>query len=175
MPIEIPNLNFVALAPSLIVMGAALLVLLLDLAVTDKRVLGYLGLLGVVAAAVVVDLALQGAGVDAHAGGVRGWLADARAAVVVGEAGVSQGLLAGEEEEEPGHGRRVAWRGGSGCASEGFEVQLDARWPQVSRTGGVRSPAERTVAAGVASRQGSKPGRTHGQWRGSARRGVNPR
>ena len=42
MPIEIPNLNFVALAPSLIVMGAALLVLLLDLAVTDKRVLGYL-------------------------------------------------------------------------------------------------------------------------------------
>jgi NADH-quinone oxidoreductase subunit N len=53
MPIEIPNLNFVALAPSLIVMGAALLVLLLDLAVTDKRVLGYLGLLAVVAAAVV--------------------------------------------------------------------------------------------------------------------------
>jgi NADH-quinone oxidoreductase subunit N len=53
MPIEIPNLNFVALAPSLIVMGTALLVLLLDLAVADKRVLGYLGLLGVVAAAIV--------------------------------------------------------------------------------------------------------------------------
>ena len=53
MPIEIPSLNFVALTPSLIVMGAALLVLLFDLVVADKRVLGYLGLLGVVAAAVV--------------------------------------------------------------------------------------------------------------------------
>ena len=52
MPIEIPTLNFLALAPSLIVMGTALIVLLLDLAVADKRFLGYLGLLGVVAAAV---------------------------------------------------------------------------------------------------------------------------
>ena len=53
MPIEFPTLNFVALAPSLVVMGTALLVLLLDLVVADKRVLGYLGLLGIVAAAVV--------------------------------------------------------------------------------------------------------------------------
>jgi NADH-quinone oxidoreductase subunit N len=53
MPIEIPNLNFMALAPSLIVMGTALIVLLLDLVVADKRILGYLGLLGVVAAAIV--------------------------------------------------------------------------------------------------------------------------
>jgi NADH-quinone oxidoreductase subunit N len=53
MPIEIPTLNLIALAPSLIVIATALLVLLLDLAVSDKRVLGYLGLLGVVAAASV--------------------------------------------------------------------------------------------------------------------------
>jgi NADH-quinone oxidoreductase subunit N len=53
MPIEIPTLNFFALAPALIVMGTALLVLLLDLAVADKRFLGYLGLLGVVLAAAV--------------------------------------------------------------------------------------------------------------------------
>jgi NADH-quinone oxidoreductase subunit N len=53
MPIEIPNLNVFALVPSLIVMGTALLALLVDLVVTDKRVLGYLGLLGVVAAAIV--------------------------------------------------------------------------------------------------------------------------
>lgn len=51
MPIEIPTLNFIALAPPLIVIGTALLVLLFDLAVTDKRVLGYLGLVGVVIAA----------------------------------------------------------------------------------------------------------------------------
>jgi NADH-quinone oxidoreductase subunit N len=51
MSIQIPTLNFIALAPSLIVIATALLVLLLDLAVTDKRVLGYLGLLGIAAAA----------------------------------------------------------------------------------------------------------------------------
>jgi NADH-quinone oxidoreductase subunit N len=57
MPIQIPTLNFVALAPPLIVIAAALLVLLADLVVADKRVLGYLALLGVVAAA-VASLAL---------------------------------------------------------------------------------------------------------------------
>jgi NADH-quinone oxidoreductase subunit N len=51
MLIQIPTLNFLALAPSLIVIGAALLVLLLDLAVTDKRILGYIGLVGIVVAA----------------------------------------------------------------------------------------------------------------------------
>ncbi len=51
MPIEIPTLNFIALAPSLIVIATALLVLLVDLAVTDKRALGYVGLVGVVLAA----------------------------------------------------------------------------------------------------------------------------
>lgn len=50
MPIEIPTLNFIALAPSLIVIATALLVLLFDLAVADKRILGYVGLLGVAAA-----------------------------------------------------------------------------------------------------------------------------
>jgi NADH-quinone oxidoreductase subunit N len=57
MPIQIPNLNFVALAPPLIVIGAALLVLLADLVMADKRLLGYLALLGVVAAG-VASLAL---------------------------------------------------------------------------------------------------------------------
>lgn len=59
MPIEIPTLNFIALAPSLIVIATALLVLLFDLAVADKRVLGYLGLAGVVAA-VGVSLSMSG-------------------------------------------------------------------------------------------------------------------
>jgi NADH-quinone oxidoreductase subunit N len=53
MPIEIPSLNFLALAPPLIVIGTALLVLLLDLAVAHKRILGYLSLAGVVAALAV--------------------------------------------------------------------------------------------------------------------------
>jgi NADH-quinone oxidoreductase subunit N len=57
MSIQIPTLNFVALAPPLIVIAAALLVLLADLVVAEKRVLGYLALLGVVAAA-VASLAL---------------------------------------------------------------------------------------------------------------------
>ena len=61
MPIEIPTLNFIALAPSLIVIGTALLVLLLDLAVTDKRVLGYVSLLGVVTAA-GVSIVMSGRG-----------------------------------------------------------------------------------------------------------------
>jgi NADH-quinone oxidoreductase subunit N len=51
MPIQIPTLNLVALAPPLIVVATALLVLLFDLAVTDKRILGYLGLVGVMIAA----------------------------------------------------------------------------------------------------------------------------
>ena len=59
MPIQIPTLNFIALAPPLIVIATALLVLLADLAVAQKRILGYLGLAGVVAAG-VVSLALWG-------------------------------------------------------------------------------------------------------------------
>jgi NADH-quinone oxidoreductase subunit N len=57
MSIQIPTLNFVALAPPLIVIATALLVLLADLVVAEKRVLGYLALLGVVAAG-VASLAL---------------------------------------------------------------------------------------------------------------------
>jgi NADH-quinone oxidoreductase subunit N len=57
MPIQIPTLNFIALAPPLIVIATALLVLLADLVVAEKRVLGYLALLGVVAAG-VASLAL---------------------------------------------------------------------------------------------------------------------
>lgn len=57
--IKIPTLNFIALAPPLIVITTALLVLLLDLAVANKRVLGYLGLVGVATAA-GVSLAIWG-------------------------------------------------------------------------------------------------------------------
>jgi NADH-quinone oxidoreductase subunit N len=57
MPIQVPILNFVALAPPLIVIATALLVLLADLVMAEKRILGYLALLGVVAAA-VASLAL---------------------------------------------------------------------------------------------------------------------
>jgi len=59
MPIEIAGLNFVALAPAMIVIGTALLVLLFDLAVSNKRLLGYLALAGVVVAA-IVSLAMSG-------------------------------------------------------------------------------------------------------------------
>jgi NADH-quinone oxidoreductase subunit N len=59
MLIQIPTLNFLALAPSLIVIGTAILVLLLDLAVTDKRILGYIGLVGIATAA-GVSLAMWG-------------------------------------------------------------------------------------------------------------------
>lgn len=51
MPIEIPTLNFVALLPQIIIIVTALLILLLDLVVSDKRILGYLGLVGVATAA----------------------------------------------------------------------------------------------------------------------------
>ena len=47
MPIEIPSLNLTALAPSLIVIVTALLLLLFDLGLTDKHILGYLALVGV--------------------------------------------------------------------------------------------------------------------------------
>jgi len=46
MPIEFPTLNFAALSPILIVIVAAFLVMLLELFVTDKRVLGYFSLAG---------------------------------------------------------------------------------------------------------------------------------
>jgi NADH-quinone oxidoreductase subunit N len=52
MPIEIPSLNFAALIPQIIVLTTALLVMLLDLFVPQKRVLGYVSLLGLGAAAI---------------------------------------------------------------------------------------------------------------------------
>jgi len=60
MSIEIPTLNFIPLIPSLIVIGTGVLVLLFDLLVTDKRLLGYLGLAGVVAAAITSLFLLSG-------------------------------------------------------------------------------------------------------------------
>lgn len=51
MPIEIPTLNLVALAPELAVAITAALVMLVDLFVEDKRVIGYLSLLGLAVAA----------------------------------------------------------------------------------------------------------------------------
>lgn len=53
MPIELPTLNLVALAPELAVIITAALVMLFDLFVNDKRALGYLSLLGLAIAAIV--------------------------------------------------------------------------------------------------------------------------
>jgi NADH-quinone oxidoreductase subunit N len=52
MPIEIPTLDFSALAPTLIVVVTAFLVMLLELFVNDKRVLGYFSLVGLAVSAV---------------------------------------------------------------------------------------------------------------------------
>ncbi len=52
MPIEIPTLNLVALAPELVIIITAALVMFLDLFVEDKRITGYLSLLGLAGAAV---------------------------------------------------------------------------------------------------------------------------
>ena len=51
MPIEIPVLNFTALAPALAVLITAFLAMFFELVIRDKRVLGYLSLLGLVVAA----------------------------------------------------------------------------------------------------------------------------
>jgi len=53
MPIEIPTLNLVALVPEIILVITAILVMAFDLFVDDKRVVGYVGLLGLAIAAVV--------------------------------------------------------------------------------------------------------------------------
>jgi NADH-quinone oxidoreductase subunit N len=58
MPIEIPFLNFAALAPELVVIGTAALVIICDLFIKDKRYLGYLSLLGLIIAAVPCFLML---------------------------------------------------------------------------------------------------------------------
>ena len=52
MPIEFPIIDFTALLPETIVVITALLVMLFDLFVGDKRGLGYLSLLGLIAAAI---------------------------------------------------------------------------------------------------------------------------
>jgi NADH-quinone oxidoreductase subunit N len=52
MPIEFPNLNFAALLPVLTVFITAFLVMLIELFVTDKRVLAYFSLGGLAVAAI---------------------------------------------------------------------------------------------------------------------------
>jgi NADH-quinone oxidoreductase subunit N len=52
MPIEIPTLDITALIPEIVVIVTALVVMLVDLFVSDKRVTGYLSLVGLVGAAV---------------------------------------------------------------------------------------------------------------------------
>jgi NADH-quinone oxidoreductase subunit N len=49
-PIEFPTLNFSALAPELAVLGTAAVVMICDLFITDKRLLGYLSLMGLLIA-----------------------------------------------------------------------------------------------------------------------------
>lgn len=53
MPIEIPTLNLVALAPQIVLVVTVILVMLFDMFVTDKRVMGYVSLLGLGLAALV--------------------------------------------------------------------------------------------------------------------------
>ncbi len=53
MPIEIPALNVMALAPELVVVVTAFVVMIVDLLVADKRLTGYTSLVGLAAAAVV--------------------------------------------------------------------------------------------------------------------------
>lgn len=53
MPIEIPTLNVIALAPELAVIITAALVMFFDMFIDDKRLLGYLSLLGLGVAAVI--------------------------------------------------------------------------------------------------------------------------
>ncbi len=59
MPIEFPTLNFAALAPILAVLGTAALVMICDLIFKDKRLLGYLSLLGLIIAAAPCFLMLM--------------------------------------------------------------------------------------------------------------------
>ncbi len=53
MPIEIPTLNLVALAPQIVLVITVILVMLFDMVVADKRVMGYVSLLGLGLAALV--------------------------------------------------------------------------------------------------------------------------
>jgi len=53
MPIEFPALNFAALAPILVVIISAFVVMALELTTRDKRILGYLSLVGLAIAAAV--------------------------------------------------------------------------------------------------------------------------
>jgi NADH-quinone oxidoreductase subunit N len=59
MPIEFPNLNFAALLPVLAVFITAFLVMLIELFVTDKRVLAYFSLAGLAVAAIFSFLLLD--------------------------------------------------------------------------------------------------------------------
>ena len=58
MPIEIPPLNFAALGPLLIIFVSAFVVMFVELFVRDKRILGYLSLVGLAAALVSLHGAL---------------------------------------------------------------------------------------------------------------------
>jgi NADH-quinone oxidoreductase subunit N len=52
MEIEFPNLNFAAIMPIIIIFAGAFVVMFLELFIRDKRVLGYLSLVGLLAAAI---------------------------------------------------------------------------------------------------------------------------
>ncbi len=60
MPIDIPSLNIVALAPELAVIVTALVAILVDIFVDDKRVVGYVSLIGLLGAGAVCFLLLNG-------------------------------------------------------------------------------------------------------------------
>ncbi len=63
LPINFPILNFAALAPELVVLGTAAVVMIAELFVKDKRVLGYISLLGLLLAIVPCVMMLNAAAV----------------------------------------------------------------------------------------------------------------
>lgn len=60
MPIDFPVLNFQAIAPELVVVVTAFLVMFAELFVDDKRILGYISILGLAMAA-ILNFALMAA------------------------------------------------------------------------------------------------------------------
>jgi len=66
MPIEFPTLNFAALAPVLIIFAGAFVVMFLELYIRDKRILGYLSLVGLAATAIASFLLFNRAAVPAY-------------------------------------------------------------------------------------------------------------
>jgi NADH-quinone oxidoreductase subunit N len=66
MTIEIPTFSLIPILPALLIMAAGIVVLLLDMFVNNKRLLGFVGMAGVVAAAVAVAVLWPGSDETVH-------------------------------------------------------------------------------------------------------------